>query len=58
MNTEILNETELENITGGANKKIKFMKVACKKCSKNFEVNMDVTISKCPFCKTLHTFEG
>jgi bacteriocin-like protein len=58
MTSNILTETELENITGGVNKKIKFMKVSCKKCSKNFEVNMDVTIAKCPFCKTLHTFEG
>lgn len=58
MTSNILTETELENITGGANKKIKFMKVACQKCSKNFEVNMDATIAKCPFCKTLHTFEG
>lgn len=58
MTNIILSDEELQAVTGGANKKIKFMKVACTKCSKVFEVNTECSSAKCPFCKMIHSFAG
>ena len=54
---EILNDDELEDVTGGKGK-IKFMKVACIKCKKVIRVNVDASEAKCPFCKEINTFAG
>ena len=57
MTDKLLNDDELENVTGGA-KKIVRIKFACTYCKKVLEINPECESVKCPFCKKVITLAG
>ena len=53
----MINEEELESVTGGA-QKIQMMTVACQFCGEAIRVNIRKSYAYCRFCKKKNTFAG
>lgn len=53
-----LADDELLEVSGGAIKGIKLMRVACVNCGRHFNFNSKKTKAKCPHCKVFNEFAG
>ncbi len=53
----LLGDDELEAITGGT-KSVQMMRVACRKCHKTININVQASSARCPICGYRNIFVG